>query len=333
MRLPAGLRNNLGLKLLSLALALLLWSFVHGAKVIEREQRIPIHYVNLPDSLMLLETPPPEMRVLVSGPAQEMILHVNVMGSVAAKVDLSAATPSLDRVVPSLAEIDPPASERIAVERILSPSVITLRLARRVEREFPVRLAWNHGPASGYCLADSPQVEPSRVLCVGPEPILAGLQAIPTQPLELPARRGPATQEVSLARAAAQVECVPERVRVSWVAERRRLRTLSQVPFTVVPPARAGWNVELEATQAVLTLGGPETRLEALAVADIGLFLDASRLTPGHHANVPVIPQLPPWIELVAVEPRTVSLTVRGGTGASRAAAAAARRRAGTDLP
>ncbi len=333
MRLPARLRNNLGLKLLSLALALLLWSFVHGAKVIEREQRIPIHYVNLPDSLMLLERPPAEMRVLVSGPAQEMILHVNVMGTVAAKIDLSAATPSLDRVVPSLTDIDPPASDRLALERILSPSVIALRLARRVERELPVALSWNATPTEGYCLADSPRVEPPRVLCVGPEPIVAGLQAVLTQPLALPARRGPATQEVSLARAAPQVECVPERVRVSWVAERRRLRTLSQVPLTVVPPARAGWNVELEVSHAVLTLGGPESRLSALAGADIGLFLDASRLTPGHHIEVPVIPQLPPWIELVSLEPKAVSLTVRGSGGSSRSAAASSRRRSGTDLP
>ena len=332
MRLPAGLRSNLGLKLLSLALALLLWFFVHGAKVIEREQRIPIRYVNLPDSLMFLEAPPQEMRVLLSGPTQDMILHVQVVGSVAARIDLANATPSLDRVVPSLADIDAPASERVAVVRILAPSVIALRLARRVERAFPVRLAWVDDAKPGYCIADSPRVSPARVECIGPEPVLAGLDAISTQAMTLPARRGTVTQEVALAPPAGWVQCSPERVRVTVAMERRGSLTLVQVPLVVVPPARAGLRVELAATTATVTLAGPETRLASLVPADVGLFLDASRLAPGRHEGVAVLSQLPPWVEIVSVQPASVDLTVRTQP-ASRAPDTSPRPRAGTDLP
>lgn len=331
MRLPAGLRSNLGLKLLSIALALLLWFFVHGAKVIEREQRIPIRYVNLPDSLMFLEPPPQEMRVLLSGPTQEMILHVNVVGSVAARIDLIDATPALDRVVPSLADIDAPASERVSVVRILAPSVIALRLARRVERDIPVRLTWVTEGKSGYCLADSPHVEPARVACVGPEPLLSAQSVIPTQTMTLPARRGSATQEIALGSPSPLVQCFPERVRVTVAMERRRNVTLAHVPLTVVPPAHAGWRVELETLEATVTLTGPEPRLESLVAGDLGLFLDASRLAPGHHEKVPVIPQLPPWVDVVTLEPSNVPLNVR--TQGSAAADGKGRPRSGTELP
>ncbi len=328
-RLARRLRHNLGLKLLSLALALLLWSFVHGAKVIEREHRIPIRYVGLADSLLFMETPPQEMRVLVSGPAQELILRLDLLGGASARIDLTAATASLDRLVPSLSDIEAPANERVAVVRVLEPSVIALRLARRIERELPVRLQVDDDPKRTTCLADTPRVEPQRARCIGPEPVLQAMQAIATQPLVLHARLGAAQAVIGLA-AAAGVRCIPERVTVRYSVERRRLRTLAAIPVTLVPPARAGWRVEIGVEQARLRVAGPEVRVAALEDEDIGLFVDASRLAPGHHAKVEILAQLPAWIELVDLEPHAVDLTVLGPPGS---ASADSLLQPGTDVP
>ncbi len=329
-RLVWRLRHNLGLKLLSIALALLLWSFVHGAKVIEREHRIPIRYVGLADSLLFMETPPQEMRVLVSGPAQELILRLDLLGGASARIDLVGATAALDRMVPSLSDIEAPANERVAVVRVLEPSVIALRLARRIERDLPVRLEIDGDPKRVACLADTPEVEPQQVRCIGPEPVLQMLQAIVTQPLVLSSRLGPARAEIGLA-AAARVRCIPDRVTVSYSTERRRLRTLPAIPVTLVPPARAGWRVEIGVEQARLRVAGPEARIAALKEDDIGLFVDASRLAPGHHASVDILAQLPAWIEVVDLEPRAVDLTVLGAPGFGTADSTL--RRPGTDLP
>jgi len=328
-RLARRLRHDLGLKLLSIALALLLWSFVHGAKVIEREHRIPIRYIGLADSLMFMEAPPQEMRVLVSGPAQELILRLDLLGSASARIDLTAATAALDRLVPSLSDIEAPANERVAVVRVLEPSVIALRLARKVERELRVRLQVDEDPKRTTCLADTPHVEPPRVRCIGPEPVLQAMQAIPTQPLVLHSRLGAATAEIGLATAGG-VRCIPDRVTVSYSSERRRMRTMAAIRVNLVPPARAGWRVEIAVDQASLRVAGPEVRVSALQEQDIGLYVDASRLLPGQHTRVDIVAQLPEWIEVVDLEPRTVDLTVLGPAGF---ASTDSLRRWGTDLP
>jgi YbbR domain-containing protein len=310
MRIAANLRTNLGLKLLSLVLALLLWSFVRGAKVIEREYTIGIDYVNLPDSLLFLEEPPKQMRVVLSGPAQELLLRLQAMRDMKARIDLSGATAEMDRVVPSLSDITEPKSEVVSVERILQPSVIGIRLARRVERRIPVVLDLQRDAKGAYCLADSPTVEPRDVVCVGPEPWLDKLQTISTQPIAIGTHRGQSTSEVPLRFNAKRLQCVPERVKVTLTTDRMRSRNLGPIALTLVPPARAGWSAEMDTSQVVLTVAGPEPAVEALQPDQLGLYVDASRLVPGRYDSLQVIAQMPPWIELVQLEPEGIGLTV-----------------------
>jgi len=310
MKIPAGLRTNLGLKLLSIVLALLLWSFVRGAKIVEREYRIPIHYVSLPDSLLFIERPPQEMRVLLAGPVQELLLRFQGMREMEARIDLSGATAEMDRVVPSLSDITEPKSELVSVQRILQPSVIGVRLARRVERRIPVALDLKRDEKDAYCLADSPRVEPAEVVCVGPEPWLNKLESISTQPIELATRRGESVSDVPLLFDATRLQCIPERVKVTLTTDRLRSRTLGAVPLTLVPPARAGWSAEMDTSQVTLTVAGPEPRVAALQAQELGLYVDSSRLVPGRYDSLQVIAQLPAWIELVRLEPDRIGLTV-----------------------
>jgi len=310
MGIPASLRANLGLKLLSIALAVLLWSFVRGAKIVEREYTIPIRYVNLPDSLVFIEQPPKQMRVLLAGPAQELLLRLHRMREVEARIDLSGVTAEMDRIVPSVSDVTEPRSEFVSVERILQPSVIGVRLARRVERHFPVVLDLKREEKPTFCLADSPRVEPREVVCVGPEPWLDKLHSISTAPIALDARHGESTMEVPLLFDASRLQCVPERVQVTLTTDRLRSKTLDAMPVTLVPPARAGWTAEMDTNQVTLTVAGPEPRVDALRTDELGLYVDASRLVPGRYDSLEVIAQLPPWIQLVRLEPQRIGLTV-----------------------
>ena len=49
----AGLRN-IGLKVVSIALAALLWLLVSGEQIVERALRIPLEFTNLPSHLELV---------------------------------------------------------------------------------------------------------------------------------------------------------------------------------------------------------------------------------------------------------------------------------------
>ena len=59
----AGLRH-IGLKMLSIGLAALLWVLVSGEQLVERALRVPLEFTNVPAQLELVgETPPRVHRV------------------------------------------------------------------------------------------------------------------------------------------------------------------------------------------------------------------------------------------------------------------------------
>lgn len=321
MRLAPSVRNNVGLKTLSLALALLLWAFVHGTKIVEQQHSIPIRYENLPDSLMFVDPPPDEMHVVLEGPLQDLLLRLRFMRDVVARIDMSSATASLDRKYPNLAQIDAPANERVSVIRILSPSVIALTLSERDQRTLPLHVVLDELP-EGYCLVDSPLAIPSEVVCRGPRRVLREITEIATLPFEIPGRRGRVLADAELALPHPTLECDVERVQVALGMERLVQVTLEQHPLTIVPPASAELWVAADIGFATLTVGGPEPRMASLDPTEFGLFLDTSQLDPGRYDQLEVVWDFPPWAQLVRVEPNVVGVTVHyDPEGVGRAAA------------
>jgi hypothetical protein len=130
MRRVDGWRQNLGLKILSVVLALLLWSFVHGTKIVEREISLPVRCVNLPDSLVLLADPPREARVVLSGAVQEFVLE-HVWPKAELRLDLSHARRPLVRVTPDPAAVALGGFAHLSVVRVAEPVLIELPVGRR----------------------------------------------------------------------------------------------------------------------------------------------------------------------------------------------------------
>jgi YbbR domain-containing protein len=303
------LRHNLGIKILSVILALLLWSFVHGLQVVQREIDVPIRYTNLPDSLMLYNTPPQTMRVLVSGRTSELFLRMRFVRDVEARMDLSTASAPNSRIVTSVSQVTSPRNPRITLVRVLEPQVVDLRIVRRVERQVPVRVVWNGTVPDGYALVDSPSVQPPVVLCSGPDFLLEKLTAISTIPLELRRRDGSFTEKVALFYDRDRLVCSPDEVSVEVPMARIRERALAEVVLQVLPPPDS-LPYQLNVQQARITLSGPEAQMAALAQEEVQLLVDLSQLMTGQHDSLKVETRIPPWCSLVRVEPAIVGATI-----------------------
>src|SRR5262249_2123106 len=59
--------RHLGLKLMAIALATLLWMIVAGDHMVERSLRVPLEYRNMPTELELVGDPPTEVDVRLRG--------------------------------------------------------------------------------------------------------------------------------------------------------------------------------------------------------------------------------------------------------------------------
>ena len=237
MRRVDGLRQNLGLKLLSVALALLLWSFVHGAKIVEREIVLPLRCVNLPDSLVLQGEPPREARVLVAGAAQEFVLR-HLLPGAELRLDLGRARPPFVRLAPSSADVQLGSGSHLTAVRVLEPAALELALDRRAERRLPVRVAAQGAPAHGYAVQGAPRATPETVRCVGPAARFAGVHDVVTEPVDLGGRKDAFDTRATLVAPASGLRCEPAEVRVDVPIGRDASPAPSAGSAGATPPRR-----------------------------------------------------------------------------------------------
>jgi len=198
------------LRLLSLALALLLWFAVAGEKSAEVSVAAPIEFRNLPNGLELVGPVPRAIDIWLRG--SPGILQRVKPGDVYVSLDVAGTGPGPFTVHVALRDVRAPAGLRIAAIR---PASLTLTLDRSAERVLPVKPQVLGQPAPGYRVTDVTS-EPSEVRVVGPAALVAALNGIATEPVSVEQAQTGFAREASLTLPDEAVRLVdPHRVRVT----------------------------------------------------------------------------------------------------------------------
>lgn len=176
-------RNGVrGLRIMSLAIALLLWIFVTTEKRAEvpseKVVEAPITY-NPPPNMIILN-PLDRVRVRLRGPAST-IRHVNPY-TVDIQVELPrSATGKQEVQITEDNVLTPEGVEVVSIE----PSYLELQLDREVRRLLPIQVRFTGEPAAGAVLAAQPDVQPEQVLATGPQTLVSTLDHLETSPINL----------------------------------------------------------------------------------------------------------------------------------------------------
>src|SRR5580765_5304724 len=137
--------RHLGLKVLSVVLALLLWMIVSGEEIVERGLRVPLELQQVPAGLELLGEVPATVDVRVRG-ASGTLSRVST-GDVIAVLDLRTAR-SGRRLFPLT-----PDQMRVpfGVEVVqITPPAVAMAFETSGSREVPILPAIDGKPAPGY---------------------------------------------------------------------------------------------------------------------------------------------------------------------------------------
>jgi hypothetical protein len=126
MRVVTVVTRNLGWKLLSVAIAVLLWIAVEGEPELVTVQSVPVFYRNVAPALALVANPPPTVRLELRGPSD--VLGPDNLSNVSLQLDLADQTEPGERVFPiSRANVTLPAGVNFIRSE---PSELKLHLDR-----------------------------------------------------------------------------------------------------------------------------------------------------------------------------------------------------------
>jgi YbbR domain-containing protein len=273
------LRNNLGLKLTAIFLALASWVYVHNQEDITLALQVPVDLTGIPDTLEMVGDHPPDIDVRLRGP--ELSLGNMSPQRVTLKVNLAALPlrPGINEIPLDATMVGVPSG--ITVDR-LSPSTLELTLEARTNKEVPVLVNLQGEPADGYEVVGT-SVVPAHVVVEGPESAINKLESMSTAPIAIANARDtlrpdprplPAMAQVRLASPDTQVEVV---VRIRPVQGEITLTGVRIVATGVpanVTAEGASPRLRIQPASVTVHAAGPRAQVESLTAADLVVVVD-----------------------------------------------------------
>jgi YbbR domain-containing protein len=298
--------RHLGLKALSIALALLVWLSVSGEPIVERTMLVPLELQNVADNLELIDDPPASVDVRLRG-GSGLLSHL-APGDVVAVLDLSGARPGRRFVALTPDRVRTPVG--IEVTQV-TPSTLALDIEASVTRSVKVDPQLEGQPAPGFEQA-AVRCQPDAVDVVGPATFFTRHQVrVITEPIDISGAKGPVVETVALGVSSPGL----------------RLKTPGRATITVVirpvPVERALQSVAIQArnlaprraarvtpSAATITVKGAPAVLEGLSSEHFPAYVDLAGLAPGRY-NLRVRVEPPPNVEIVQIQPASVGVSIK----------------------
>lgn len=299
MALP-GFRH-FGLKLLSIALASLIWLLVSGEQIVERALRIPLEFTNLPAELQLVGDTPTVVDVRVRGSSGA--LSRVAAGELVAVLDLRSARPG-QRLF-HLTGSDVRAPFGIEVVQI-TPSNIPIVFENAATKVVPVVPQLDGETLDGY-IVSTVSADPATVEVVGPESAVARLTQAVTEPVSIAGASKTITETVNIGVSDPSVRLqspVSAQVTVNITAQ--------PVEWAVVGiPVRGrnGTAPQISPSEVTVYVRGPR-EARASRADEFEASVDTEGLQAGLF-QLPVRVTAPSRVGVIRVDPPTVRVRIR----------------------
>ena len=297
--------RNLGLKLLAVLLASVLWLTVAGEHIVERTLRVPLELRNVPTQLEIVGDPPMTVDVRVRG--SSTLLSRMDPGDVVALLDLEGARAGSRLFHLRVDDVRGPYGVDVAQ---ITPSTVALELEKSARRSVPVTPAVEGDPAPGYVLGRA-TATPATVEVIGPESRLRDLASATTEPVSVAGQQANVTDVVTIGvsdtalrlaenqTATVIVEVLPAPVERDFAGVPVRWRNLG-----------AGLSARIHPSVTRVTIRGRLPALDAVRAETIDAFVDLAGLGPGQY-NLRVQIDATQKFGISATDPSVVQVTIK----------------------
>jgi YbbR domain-containing protein len=297
--------RHLGLKVMAIALATLLWLTVAGEHVVERALRVPLEIRDKPENLEIVGDAPGAVDVLVRGSAG--LLGRLSAGDVVVALDLSTARPGSRLFHLRLDQVRVPYGVEVAQ---VVPGTLALELEKSLLRRIPVVPALDGEPAPGFEIGPITS-EPATVDVIGPESRVRELSEATTEPVKVDGQSENVRDVVTVGVIDSAVRLVEPRSAtvVVEILPAPVERNIGGVPVRW-RNLGAGLRAVIEPSVAKVQIRGHESALKSVQAHDIEAFVDLAGLGPGrYNLRVQIDPSQDYGIS--AITPAVVAVTVR----------------------
>ena len=292
--------TNLGTKVVSVVVAVLLWGIVLGSRNVEVTKEIPLEIITSSDVVAANDIPE-KITFRLAGP-KAFLRSILDRREEPIRVNLVGAKPNLVTYRFFSDNIRLPIGVKVLS---INPAAILVKLEYLKRREVPVRVELRGSPPEGYRILRA-EIKPEMVKVKGAESKIDALTHVTTLPVEVSGLKFSEEREVALdlSRYGVQLDGPPPKVVIEMAPVTANFR-IKNVDVRVLSFYK--YRVE-EKNVTVLVRAAPGD-LESLDKTKVYGIVDLSRRPRGKYSE-PLKMVLPSNIELVKVLPEQVHVTL-----------------------
>jgi YbbR domain-containing protein len=298
--------RHLGLKVVALTCASLLWLTVAGEHIVERNLRVPVEFRNKPPQLEVVGDPPENVDVRLRG--SSALLSRLDPGEVVAVVDLQQARPGsrLFHIRPE----DVRSPYGVEVEQVI-PGTLGIELERTARRIVPVIAPVEGDPPAGFVVGPI-TAEPATVEIEGPESHIKKLANATTEPITVSGARANVRDVVKVGLIDSACRLVkPQDVTV--IVEVRPAPIERELRGVLVRARNLGSGLaapKISPSLVTLSVRGRREALTGVGKDTVDAFVDLTGLGPGQYSlRVQVDPS--EHFGVAEISPEVVVITIR----------------------
>jgi len=293
-------RANVGVKLVSLAIAIVLWSVVLGSRNVEVTKEIPLEVVT-PADLVPANDIPSHIAFRLSGP-KAFLRTILDRREDPIRVNLAGAKPGLVTYRFFSDNIRVPIGVKVLQ---IIPASIPIRIEMVKRRDVPVRVEIRGAPPEGYRLVKT-EVKPEVARIKGPESRVDGITELRTMPVDVSNLKQTLDREVAidLSRHNVQLDGPLPRVLVEIEPVSANFR-IKNVDIRVLSP----YKVRVEEKGVTVLVRADLKDLKLLDRSNVYAVVDLTGKPKGKYTVVPKV-TLPGGVGLVKIIPDHVKVTL-----------------------
>ena len=299
--------NNIGLKLIALVLAFLLWLTFAVPEPVQRTLSLPIEFVNMSSQLEIADDYDKQVEVVIRSQRSSSTFEER---SLAVVIDLKAASSGTEMIPLTEANIrDRPSGVEVLS---LTPARIQLKLEKTMSKIVEVTPELVGIPAEDYEVTGT-QSTPGTVMISGPESRVRMVTTAKTEPLNVEGLSATVFQNayLDLEDSRLRIENIASVNVVVTIDEKRREVRITRVPVQVLPEADPAKvltrRVEIVGSIPLSFAGElkPENFQVIVSVAELEARREPYELTP----QVTVAEEFSGTFELTSVDPELVRVS------------------------
>lgn len=296
--------DNLTLKLIALALAIVIWFLIAGEKRSEVRLTVPLEMRNLPTTWEILESVS-QVEVAIRGFSS--VIKKLTPNDIDVYIDLSNVVAGMNSFLITPDDIVTPVG--VSVIQV-SPSDISVAVDATTQKAIPVEPVVRGNPAEGYLLS-SLSVEPKTVTVTGAQSLLKSLVKVETETVAIDNADKTVSKKVKIRlphpnfriehddekTVTVNAQILPEMMErvfedIPVQGEKVDTRTVTFSPKTVT-----------------LLVQGPKTVLSQLLLTDIAVFID-TRAFPAGQSSVQPTFKLPEFLNVKTYYPKMITVNI-----------------------